>query len=113
MTVRLSKAKGKSWPWKLKTKVMTGLLNNMMTQEQLPLKIEGLDAYQAKLMSSSPDWLKNLRRKGAEKFISLGLPTVKEEDWKYTSLAELSSKNLQIPSVHKLAEESQFNAYID
>ena len=92
---------------------MIGSLNKMMTQEELPLKIDGLDAYQTKLLNSSPEWLKAFRQKAFEKFIELGIPTVKEEEWKYTSLAELSSKSLQIASHHKLTESNQFQAYID
>jgi Fe-S cluster assembly protein SufD len=85
----------------------------MKTQEQFPLHIEGLEQHSSKLLSSSPEWLKNLRQKGLEKFISLGLPTVKEEDWKYTTLVELTSKRLQIPTSHKFPDEAQLNAYID
>lgn len=84
-----------------------------MTQEQLPLKIEGLENYLTKLTNVSPQWLKSLRQKGLEKFVSLGIPTVKEEDWKYTSLAELSSRTFKLAKNHKLPDENQLNAYID
>ncbi len=85
----------------------------MMTQEELPLKIDGLDTYQAKLNNSSPQWLKNFRQQAMEKFIALGIPTVRDEEWKYTSLSDLSSKNFKIASHHKLTEENQFRAYVD
>ena len=39
--------------------------------------------------AASPAWLAELRRKGAERFAALGVPTTKHEDWKYTSLREL------------------------
>ena len=83
----------------------------MMAQEEYPLKIEGIDEYQAKLMNNSPNWLKDFRQRAAGEFAQLGLPTVKDEEWKYTSLADLSSKRLQIASHHKLTEEKQFRDY--
>ena len=83
----------------------------MMAQEQLPLKIDGIDEYQTKLIHNSPGWLKDSRQRAAAQFTQLGLPTVKDEEWKYTSLAELSSKRLQIASHHKLTEEKQFHDY--
>ncbi len=92
---------------------MIGLSNNMMTQEQLPLKIDGVEEYHSKLVNNSPNWLKSSRQKAWDNFISVGLPTVKEEDWKYTSLAELSPKSLKIASHHQLIETTQFNAYVD
>lgn len=84
-----------------------------MAQEQLPLKIEGIDEYQTKLIHNSCDWLKDSRQRAVAQFAQLGLPTLKDEEWKYTSLAELSSKRLQIASHHKLTEEKQFHAYAD
>jgi len=92
---------------------MIGSSNNMITQEQFPLKVEGLEAYYAKLVANSPDWLKSQRQKALDQFSILGLPTQKEEEWKYTSLEELSSKTLKIASHHTLVEDKQFRNYID
>ena len=85
----------------------------MMTQEQLPIKVEGLEDYQTKLNNNSPDWLKAVRQRSWEQFIELGIPTIKDEEWKYISLAELSSKKLQLASTHKLSEEKQLHDYLD
>ncbi|MEI7998254.1 MAG: Fe-S cluster assembly protein SufD, partial [Candidatus Omnitrophota bacterium] len=89
------------------------MVDKMMIKEQLPLKIEGIDGYLAKLISNSPSWLKDFRQRAWGEFTELGLPTVKEEEWKYSSLIDLSSKTHQIASHHKLSEEKQFNAYLD
>ncbi len=83
----------------------------MMTQEQLPLKIDGVEEYQAKL--SNPDWLKAVRQRALGQFIELGIPTIKDEEWKYISLAELSSKKLQLASTQKFAQEKELNAYVE
>jgi len=85
----------------------------MMINEQLPLKIEGLEQYQTKLVNGSPAWLKASRQSAWDKFLTLGVPTVKDEEWKYTSLADTALKSFKIASHHKLTEEKQFNAYID
>ena len=85
----------------------------MMTQEQLPIKIDGIDEYQTKIIANSPDWLKEIRQRSLGQFIELGLPTIKDEEWKYISLAELSSKKLQLASTHKLSEEKQFYDYVE
>lgn len=85
----------------------------MMIQEQLPLKIEKLDEYQSKLLNSSPDWLKTIRQRALLQFSQLGLPTIKDEEWKYISLAEISSKKLHLATAHKLVEEKQFYDYVD
>ncbi|MBF0489907.1 MAG: Fe-S cluster assembly protein SufD [Candidatus Omnitrophica bacterium] len=85
----------------------------MMTEEQLPIKVEGLEVYQTKLRNNSPQWLKAWRQKGWDKFVELGFPMMKEEEWKYTSLADLAAKPFLIPTHHTLTEESQLKAYMD
>ena len=39
-----------------------------------------------------PAWLEESRREGIERFERLGLPTVKNEDWKYTSLGSFGAR---------------------
>ena len=41
-----------------------------------------------------PDWLTQLRERGAEVHRRLGLPTTKDEEWKYTSLRDLAEMRL-------------------
>jgi len=84
-----------------------------MTQEQMPLRIEGLDEYQSKVIDRSPAWLKAFRQRAVAAFTQLGLPSVKEEEFKYTSLAELSSKRFQLPSHHKLLGDHKLHEYMD
>ncbi len=85
----------------------------MMTQEQLPLKIQNIDEYQTKLIGDSPAWLKDSRQRAVAQFAQLGLPTIKDEEWKYLSLAELSSKRLQLASPTKFTQQEALNNYID
>lgn len=85
----------------------------MMTQEQMPLRIDGLDEYQAKILESSPVWLRQLRQRSVAQFMQLGIPTIKDEEYKYTALTELTSKKHHLPSTHKLADDAAVRAYID
>ena len=38
-----------------------------------------------------PGWLGSLRRRALDRFGSLGFPTLRHEDWKYTSVAPTRS----------------------
>jgi len=84
----------------------------MMTQE-LPLNIEGLEQYQSKLAGSSSAWLKAFRQKNFDQWASLSMPTVKDEEWKYTSLSEVVNRKFQIATRHQLIEDRQFDNYRD
>ena len=46
-----------------------------------------------------PDWFKTLRATGAEQFRTHGLPTRKDEAWKYTGLSRLEKGGVQLASV--------------
>lgn len=45
--------------------------------------------------AGEPDWLQAYRRAGAEQFAAVGLPTNREEAWKYTSLRPLARAKYQ------------------
>jgi Fe-S cluster assembly protein SufD len=47
---------------------------------------------------AGPGWLKALRATGAEQFRSHGLPTRKDEHWKYTGLGVLEQYRMQSPT---------------
>jgi len=84
----------------------------MMTQ-QLPLNIEGLEEYLPKLEKASSPWLKAFRQKSFDQWSEMIMPTVKDEEWKYTSLADLVNRRFQIASRHELIETKQFEQYRD
>ena len=85
----------------------------MMTEQQLPLNIEGLELYQSKLENASGAWLKAFRRKSFDQWAEAGMPTVKDEEWKYTSLADVVNRRFQIATHHRLIEDKQFENYRD
>jgi Fe-S cluster assembly protein SufD len=84
----------------------------MMTQ-QLPLNIEGLERYQSKLEEACGVWLKAFRQKSFDQWAQTLMPTVKDEEWKYTSLADVVNRRFQMPKHHRLIEEGQFEDYRD
>ena len=43
-----------------------------------------------------PEWLKTIREAGAEQFRTHGLPTRKDEAWKYTGLGLLGQSEVQL-----------------
>ncbi len=77
------------------------------------MNIEGLQAYQSKLENTSGAWLKAFRQKSFSQWASAAIPTVKDEEWKYTSLSDVEGRSFQIASHHKLIEDKQFADYRD
>jgi len=84
----------------------------MMTQQDLPLNIEGLEQYQSQLDNASGTWLKGFRQKSFNQWLELGMPTVKDEEWKYTSLAEVVNRRFQIAGQQQLKDTKALKAYL-
>ncbi len=55
------------------------------------------DAFQAlqKTRGAETSWLDRLRQSALERFVELGFPSVKEEEWKYTNVAAIARGNFQ------------------
>lgn len=52
-------------------------------------------AHSARLAGGAASWLRLMRESAMERFEQLGFPTTFEEDWKYTSLAEISRQHFE------------------
>jgi Fe-S cluster assembly protein SufD len=52
-------------------------------------------------------WLGALRRSGAERFATLGLPTTRLEDWRHTSLAPLAELEFGLSDAHATLDQRQ------
>ena len=85
----------------------------MMTEQQLPLNIEGIEQYQSKLDAASGVWLNAFRKKSFDLWVEVGMPTVKDEEWKYLSLADVVNRRFQLATRHTLIEDRQFENYRD
>jgi Fe-S cluster assembly protein SufD len=59
----------------------------------------------------APAWLSEIRQQGLSRFNELGIPTVKDEEWKYTNLAPLAKHTFELIQDGKLVEQEQLNQY--
>jgi Fe-S cluster assembly protein SufD len=48
------------------------------------------------LDGGAPEWLRRLRREGFERFLALGFPTTRVEDWKYTDVSEIARRAFRV-----------------
>lgn len=55
-------------------------------------------------LGSGPEWLKTLRQNGAEEFRVHGLPTRKDEAWKYTGLGALAQGEVMLATDFEVLE---------
>jgi Fe-S cluster assembly protein SufD len=51
-------------------------------------------------------WVDRLRRKALDRFLELGFPTTRLEDWKYTNVAPIGRLTFRLPSPPAIAPES-------
>jgi len=84
-----------------------------MTEQDLPLKIEGLEQYQTKIEKASGAWGKVFRQKSFNQWSESQMPTAKDEEWKYMSLADVVNRRFQLATRHQLIESRQFENYRD
>ncbi len=64
--------------------------------------------FQASLENANqPEWLKFLREKAFAYFTENGFPTVKNEEWKYTNVAELGSSKFKVQSSKNESQTSE------
>ena len=60
-------------------------------------------------------WLGEMRKQGVERFNQLGIPTTKHEDWKYTNLRALASKQFSMmagtPAAAAISFDTTENVY--
>jgi Fe-S cluster assembly protein SufD len=72
-----------------------------------------MEQYRSKLQNASAGWLKAFRQKSLDQWASAGMPTHKDEEWKYLSLADVVNRRFQIADRHQLIEAKQFEDYRD
>lgn len=58
--------------------------------------LEAFDQLQQRT-SQQPEWLKSLRQKAFEQFCDTGFPTVKDEAWRFTSVAPIARELFRLP----------------
>src|SRR3989338_4942360 len=73
--------------------------------------LTGLNELFPRIQKSSPGWLNTIRQNGVNRFQALGLPTPKDEEWKYTNIAAIAAKKFHLPSAHTLLESDELAAF--
>ncbi len=63
----------------------------MEEKEKSSALIAAVQKYFTDSNKSNSSWLGQLRQKSFDNFLKLGIPTIKNEDWKYTNLSALST----------------------
>jgi Fe-S cluster assembly protein SufD len=53
------------------------------------------EAFEGSGPARGPSWLRTLRRAAIERFVELGFPTVREEAWRYTSVAPMVERGFR------------------
>src|SRR3989338_3749003 len=83
----------------------------MLTNMDRPTSfIHGLDAHSRSQGKNSPQWLAQLRNQALSHFKKEGLPTVHDEDWKYTNLTPITRHQFEI-AAEDLDSESLLPEY--
>jgi len=61
-----------------------------------------------------PRWLDDLRGRGAARFIALGIPTVRDEEWRFTNVAPIGNVDFQLAGpISGTADRLNGAAYAD
>lgn len=76
-------------------------------------KINGAEEFYKSLIDHAPQWFAKFRNDSLEASRSISIPTVKDEEWKYTSLALLANHDYELPTHHDLEAAEQLWQYAD
>ncbi|MFW7381178.1 MAG: Fe-S cluster assembly protein SufD [Oligoflexus sp.] len=69
---------------------------------------------QLRAEADSPAWLDHLRQEGYMRFAKSGLPSLRDEDWKYTSLRKLKERSFQLSTApQQSAWQASIQDWID
>jgi Fe-S cluster assembly protein SufD len=77
-----------------------------MADQQNPKLVSLLQQFACSEHGNQPAWLGPVRKAGADRFSSLGFPTVAEEDWRFTNVAPLARLDLKLASMSSVPAEA-------
>jgi Fe-S cluster assembly protein SufD len=66
-----------------------------------------------RIAGASPSWLSEIRGNAWARFSELGIPTTKNEEWKYFNLAALSAGKFHLPASSELTDVKELQAYLN
>lgn len=64
-------------------------------------------------VKDNPDWLAGIRTKHKNRYKNVGIPTIKDEEWKYTNVAPLKDHVFNIADSESDIDLNQFSGYIN
>jgi Fe-S cluster assembly protein SufD len=67
---------------------------------------------QERLNAQAPEWLKKVRSASLTRFTNLGVPTIKNEEWKYTNIAPIVAGKFKISANPALKETNELKKYL-
>ena len=76
-------------------------------------QIKGAEQFYNDLVKSSPEWFVAYRNKCLEESRNIPIPSVKDEEWKYTNLALLNNNEYTLPPHFDLKDPEQLWQYAD
>ena len=62
----------------------------------LGIYLESFEALGRRVAGREPAWLRQRRERAMQRFSELGVPTTRDEDWKYTSLSDLRRNDFRL-----------------
>ncbi len=75
--------------------------------------IDGLEGYIQSLTSQAPSWLNDIRKYNIKQFYRLGVPTFKDEEWKYTNISPIIQHRYRLPQESQLTDQDSLKKYYD
>ena len=61
--------------------------------------------------TGAPRWLQDLRDRAAARFAALGFPTVREEEWRFTNVAPITSTEFAAPPAGAAISEDELTRF--
>jgi Fe-S cluster assembly protein SufD len=81
--------------------------------EQNRLTVEGAEDFYRSLLHNAKPWYASFREESRRILESMPLPTVKDEEWKYTNIAPLGKERFRLPTNHDLKDVERLWQYAD
>jgi Fe-S cluster assembly protein SufD len=82
-----------------------------MATTQIADKLQPWLAALEQRAQGGPRWLQDLRDRGAARFAQLGFPSVRDEEWRFTSVAPIAGTEFQ-PAPHERLDEAQLETFL-
>jgi Fe-S cluster assembly protein SufD len=66
----------------------------------------------ARRPAGGPRWMQDLRDRAAARFSALGIPTVRDEEWRFTSVAAIASTEFRTPDASATVTAGQLDGFL-